>query len=614
MGVEVLLLVAVTATFAALTVLSNLRYRRRRQRATGLLTLVFGGMTLAAAGGTGLSATPDVEGGEDDPVIFLLLLVVGIVVYMVALYLFGSALEPVPRGSTLAVVATSVGLLVLIAGALVVEDTGPAGRAILPGAMAGLLALWTLVHVVAGTAVWRSGGRLSSNIARLRARHMLLGVVGMALALLAAFVPGLLAPEDETGQTIDGGEGSIALPLGLAAVAALGLSIGFAPPRWLRVVWAQSEATRLVSAELALQHTPTAEVLEQQMLPEVCAIASGKAAWFLHDGSVTAVHGASRTEALAGPRPTGGDDELTTVRGDDGAWYVLATSGRGSLVVRTDEEPVLYGVGDLDALVLLAARITSILDRSWLAQREAAARSQLDEARHLERMAVLKDDVLSTLSHELRTPLVTLCGATEVLDSHWKRTSEDQRRALIGRIRANADDLRGLVEDTLDLASMRTAEATLLRRSVPVRDVVEGVLADARFAGRAERIERDLPADLEVRTDPAALGRILRQLVTNAMKFSSRGATIVIRARADGDVVRLEVEDEGSGMAPEEMAQVFEPFYRAGDVLTRDTRGLGVGLTLARETARQLGATIEVVSRPGDGSRFTVVLPRDRRP
>lgn len=609
---EALFLVAVAVLLAGLSIGLGRRYHQLRQTASGWLAVTFGSLALAAVV-SALQSLRIREGSESDAL--WLLLALGVASYVYGLFRFSDAMEP---ASAWMRTAMNVFLVAEVASgglALALPSVDVVLWAFF-GLAAVLVLLWVGVHVRTARAVWRTGGRLSATIARVRARTMVVGVVGMGLALIVGVLPisGWDLDESATGATSTAPDDTVqsTLALLLGGVAAAVLAIGFTPPRWLRWVWTRSDVERLVAAELALQRQPTTEVLEREVLPDICAVLSGRAAWLSIDGQVRGAYGVDPAAAAeTGFRPTGGHTMIRRPTSDspDDGWYVVVNADRGQLVVRTTEEPVLYGIGDVDGIELITARLVNMLQRAELEERERHSRHRLDEARHLEQVATLKDDVLSTLSHELRTPLVTVCGVSELLLSRWTGTTDEQRLRMLQRVYENATDLRSLVEDTLDLASLRSGQMSVQRAPLALRRLVDHVLEDPRLAMEHHRITLEVPDDLEIVVDAVALSRVLRHLVRNALKFSDDDTSVTVRAQAGDDAVTIDVIDQGVGLTADERQQIFEPFYRTGDVLTRETRGLGVGLALAAESVRGLGGTIEVDSAPGEGSRFTVVLP-----
>jgi signal transduction histidine kinase len=137
-----------------------------------------------------------------------------------------------------------------------------------------------------------------------------------------------------------------------------------------------------------------------------------------------------------------------------------------------------------------------------------------------------------------------------------------------------------------------------------VREVVEGL------SNEASRIHVSVPDDLPVLyTDRQLLSRVLQNLVDNALKYSPEEAPCELEAMAEGDMLVFWVQDYGIGISPQELPKIFDRFYQVDSSSTRTFRGAGLGLSLVQDLLDHLGGQIDVVSRPGEGSRFTVRLP-----
>lgn len=212
-------------------------------------------------------------------------------------------------------------------------------------------------------------------------------------------------------------------------------------------------------------------------------------------------------------------------------------------------------------------------------------------------------------SHELRTPLTTLRGEIEVA-LRGRREPEEYQRVLVSAL----DDIQVITNLCEDLLFVSRAEAQLASlRQMPtdidalVRDALER--AAHTVQSKRLRVETALASTgAEAAVDAMLVGRMLDRLVDNAIKFSPEGGRVRIETAVVPDGVRLIVEDSGPGIAPEHLAHIFEPFYRADEARSRGT-GTGLGLAVAAAVVRAHGGSIRVAHLPAGGTRFEADLP-----
>ena len=281
----------------------------------------------------------------------------------------------------------------------------------------------------------------------------------------------------------------------------------------------------------------------------------------------------------------------------------------GALVVEADE---LTG-SDRNDLVALGAYVGLALENARLAARQRRAAEELDEkvaaaTRHLEEMDRAKSTFVAIASHELRTPLTALLGFGELLATRQFSITEVHRLAAI--VHRETQRLVRLVDDLLDLSRLERGGAPTLRRTVlcPAR-ALSGVAELFRHAGPRLVIECP-PAIPEIDADPDAVDRILKNLVTNALKYSPATTAVHLVADSDGPAfVRFTVEDAGPGIAPAALPHVFEPYYRAPGA-AGTAPGTGLGLAVVKALVEAHGGDIEVASELGRGTRISFRLPR----
>ena len=230
------------------------------------------------------------------------------------------------------------------------------------------------------------------------------------------------------------------------------------------------------------------------------------------------------------------------------------------------------------------------------------------ERRRLENM---RRDFVANASHELRTPLTSIRGFVEALEDGALEQPETARRFL-GKIRTHADRMATLIEDLLELSRLEGRDAEEAWSETSLAAVLDE--AAASFGEAATRKDIELRRSVEgapvVVTDAERLRRILDNLVDNALKYTPAGGHVEIVAAAEpGGAARLEVADDGPGIAAEHLPRIFERFYRVDKARSRDLGGTGLGLSIVKHLAESLGATVSVESEPGRGARFRVALP-----
>ncbi len=228
-----------------------------------------------------------------------------------------------------------------------------------------------------------------------------------------------------------------------------------------------------------------------------------------------------------------------------------------------------------------------------------------------------KTSLLATLSHELRTPLTALEGYGELLEDEILGPLSPEQRDVVTRLRTVGRHLGSLIEDILTYASLEADRLSV--RTAPVRldELVDSLHPFLEPLAREKGIEFILavePGLPVLHTDEGKLRQVLLNLCQNAIKFTETGGVTLRVSRGSpapdsGSTVRFAVRDTGIGIAAADLPRLFRPFSQLEDVNARRHRGTGLGLYIARRVATMLGGRIEVVSRPGDGSLFTLVLP-----
>jgi len=251
--------------------------------------------------------------------------------------------------------------------------------------------------------------------------------------------------------------------------------------------------------------------------------------------------------------------------------------------------------------------LVDVTERHAWEQQLIAAKKAAEVARHeAEEMNRLKSAFLANMSHEIRTPLTSIIGFAELLDDHPAAASD-----FAPLIRQSGERLLQTLNSVLDLAQLEAGSVELQTEVVDASAEAEAVVQ--QFAPQARQggivLEARLPeAPLLVQADQAALGRVLANLVSNAVKFTHEGKVTVTAAAADVHAV-LRVIDTGIGISEAFQAEIFDEFRQESTGEGRTHEGSGLGLTITHHLVQLMDGTIEVDSTPGAGSTFTVRLP-----
>jgi signal transduction histidine kinase len=231
----------------------------------------------------------------------------------------------------------------------------------------------------------------------------------------------------------------------------------------------------------------------------------------------------------------------------------------------------------------------------------------------LRRASELRASFLSNMSHEFRTPLNSILAISRLLLDRMDGdlTSEQERQARF--IRTSAEELSAMVNDLLDLARIDAGRVEIRPSECRIENLFRSLRGMFRplFANPALALVLEEPEGVPIlRTDEGKLSQILRNLISNALKFTEQGEVRVSAKRSeDGGSVVFSVSDTGIGIAPENLERIFEEYAQVEGPVQRKAKGTGLGLPLSRKLAGLLGGTLTVESVPGQGSTFRVVLP-----
>ncbi len=224
----------------------------------------------------------------------------------------------------------------------------------------------------------------------------------------------------------------------------------------------------------------------------------------------------------------------------------------------------------------------------------------------------LKDEFVSVVSHELRTPLTSIIGSLKLLHAEVTGPLDAQQRPLIDMALRNAQRLGVLVDDILDMDRLDAGRMPLRVSTLDVRDLIRSVVDQLQGTASLQKVDltsRPSKSGLLVQADPGRLAQALTNLIGNALKFTPPGGRVRVTARGEEAEVLIEVADTGMGIAPEDLPVLFERFRQVGPATAAERKGTGLGLAITKAIVERSGGRVEVTSRVGEGSVFTIVLP-----
>jgi two-component system, OmpR family, phosphate regulon sensor histidine kinase PhoR len=258
-------------------------------------------------------------------------------------------------------------------------------------------------------------------------------------------------------------------------------------------------------------------------------------------------------------------------------------------------------------LLVRASRLSSDETRSKTnAPDSGAFLAVFVDVTDLRRLESLRRDFVANVSHELRTPVTALVSATETLRGALAKNPEAALR-FIDIIERNADRLRRLIEDILDLSRVESREFKFRKEQVRLKPFFEHIetLFHERAEKRAMHFKLEIADDAKLEIDRHALEQVIANLVENAVKYANASGTIVLRVTQTLDgATRLDVADDGPGIAAKHLARLFERFYRVDEGRTREQGGTGLGLAIAKHLTEAMGGSLGVESEAGKGTCF----------
>ena len=320
--------------------------------------------------------------------------------------------------------------------------------------------------------------------------------------------------------------------------------------------------------------------------PEMRVVASNRAARNLLSNVDDSINLRRLTELTRNPAIY--DAFLDGVRGTERAGVKVETYGRGRRIF------------DLRVVPLRARN----------GRGAAGAVGVFFDVTRLERLELVRQEFLSNVSHELRTPLTSIIALAETLEAGAINDQEHNRRFL-SIIQKNAARMHRLIDDILELSAIEAGNVKVQPEVVQLRLLVEDVVGSlsAIAATRTIVVTNLVPPGAKVFADPHRLLQMLTNLIDNAIKFNRQGGSVSIRCETNV-ADRISVEDTGEGIPAHHLDRLFERFYRVDRARSRELGGTGLGLAIVKHLAKAHGGEVTVESRFGEGTKFTIELPR----
>jgi signal transduction histidine kinase len=578
----VVLALAIEAAFAALALRTALAWarepdRRHRFLALGLLALALDiiiSPELYAEGVAGQVAT-------DAGVVLFLLSGYG-------LLMFRDSFVPLrPRTRNLI-----VGLMVVVGvTAIAVRLPGnpeAVHNPIQTAALVAIVGTWAYCIFDPIVTFWLAArGRPAVEMARLRA--ISIGYAGV----LAVFVFGTVA-----GALSD----PVTVVVDLVALAIVPiLYVAFFPPVWLRRIWRQPEEEQFRSAlHDLLLYSPDRVTLADKALGWAERLVGGESAFIVDAGgevlaskgmsTADARHLATRGQFLAN------QDGLEPRR--VGASIVVPLElqqGRGAMVIRSERLTPIFGDEELTRLSQYATSLSAGLDRVTLSSKIAA----------LERA---KTDFLNIASHELRGPMTVIKGYLTMLEAGALGDLTPKVQSVLPLLISKSDEVNWMIEQMIEASRLEEGRLALKKNRADIVELTEGAIDGVRMTLSGHELKVDMPVEsIEAKVDPDRFQIVVRNLLSNAAKYSPSGSDIVVGVRRDGDKAFVSVRDQGAGISAEDQAHLFTRFGRIESSV--HVQGTGLGLWLSREIARMHDGDLTIDSKVGVGSTFTFTVP-----
>lgn len=236
--------------------------------------------------------------------------------------------------------------------------------------------------------------------------------------------------------------------------------------------------------------------------------------------------------------------------------------------------------------------------------RDMTASRELDRLRQIDRM---KTELISNVSHELKTPLTSIKAYTEALQD---MAQDDTQKEFLKVIQEESDRLLFLINDLLSVSRLQSGKMKIKFGLADPTSIITEILKISKVQSQKHKVIFEPPEKLpQIYMDKDMMKEVMINLVGNAIKYSPNGGNVTIRIKKIEDTLQYEVQDQGMGISEENLAKVFDPFYRVDSSLTYEIPGTGLGLAIVKEIINAHSGKIELESTVGVGSTFRVIIP-----
>lgn len=234
-----------------------------------------------------------------------------------------------------------------------------------------------------------------------------------------------------------------------------------------------------------------------------------------------------------------------------------------------------------------------------------------EETKLLKQVDNLKQNFISLMSHDLKTPVAKIAGIADILKLKFNNTPEQTE--LIDNVVNSTKELNNFINSILDLTKIESQNLTLRKESKDVNKIIEGIIEKLEFEAEAKQmtIESELSPLYPIQIDTVLMNRVISNLIENAIKYAGKEKTVVIKTWDDAEWVYVEIKDNGVGVGPDDLAHIFDKFYRVKNDSTHSIKGSGLGLYLVKYFIELHNGVITATSQLGEGTSFIIKLKNE---